>query len=109
MDRSCEPVANKPWQVAGVIYMSVSENDARDRRWVDRQRLPIAKPQFLQTLKKPAVDHHSSSARLEYKLRAGDSSGPAEELKSSHGSATVAEQNMTSNLMPGCQSDDLVS
>jgi hypothetical protein len=77
-DSSSESASDEPWKVAAVIQMRVREHDRIHCRWLDRQRLPVAQPQFLQSLKQPAVDEDSAIANLKQMLRSGHRASRAE-------------------------------
>ena len=73
------PVGDEPRQVAGVIEVRVRQNGRREVGRIDRQRLPIAQPQLLETLKQPAIDQDLVAAGLEQILGAGHRArGPQE-------------------------------
>ena len=58
---------------------------------VDRQRLPVALPQLLQTLKQPAVDEDPVASGVEQMLGAGDGAGGAKERQEMASSATLPQ------------------
>ena len=70
---------DQPRQVAAMVEVRVGEDDGVDRGGVDRQRLPVALAQLLETLKQPAVDEDAMAVHLEQVLRAGHGAGGAEE------------------------------
>ena len=55
-----------------------------NRRGMNRQRSPVAPPQFLQSLKLTAIDQQTRRIDLEQVLRSGDGAGRAEKRQSSH-------------------------
>ena len=70
-DAAVIPVGHEPRQVAGVIEMRVRQNGRREIRGIERQRLPVAQPQFLETLEQAAIDQDFLAAGLEQVLGAG--------------------------------------
>ena len=78
-DPAAKPGRNQPRQIPAVIEVRMGQDDGVDRGRVDRQRLPVAQPQFLQPLKQAAVDQHAPAIDLEEVLRAGHRTSGAEE------------------------------
>ena len=58
-------IGDEPRQVAGVIEVRVREHGGGQVGRIDRQRLPIAKPQLLEALKQSAVDQDLVATGLE--------------------------------------------
>ena len=77
-DAAAEALRHEPRQVAAVIEVRVREHDRVDRVGADRQRLPVALAQLLQSLKQPAVDEHAMAVGVEQMLRTGDGARGAE-------------------------------
>src|SRR5207245_4447448 len=70
-DASAKSLCDKARQVSAVIEVRVRQNDGFDARGGNRQVLPVAQAQFLETLKQPRVDHDARPIRLDEVLRAG--------------------------------------
>ncbi len=83
-DSAVKTVGDETWQQAGVIDVRVREDDRVDRRGMNRQRPPVAAPQFLQSLKLTAINEETTTIDLEQVLRAGNGTGGAEKRQSSH-------------------------
>ena len=71
-------------QITDVIEVRVSQHDRGDRLWRNGKRLPVAKTQFLESLKQSAVNEHSASAVLQQVLGAGYRPRGAEKGQSGH-------------------------
>ena len=57
------------------------QHDVVDRGDVDRHRLPVSEPEFLQALEQSAVDQDARAAGLDQVPGAGDRARRAEELQ----------------------------
>ena len=68
-------------QVAGVVEVGVGQHDQVQFGRIDRRRIPVAQPQFLQSLEQAAVDQQAETVVLDEELRAGDGPGGAVETK----------------------------
>ncbi len=77
--RPLEAIARQHRQPAGVIEVSVGQDNAVQRLRRDRQWLPVAQAQLLVALKQAAVDQNAALAGLDQELRTGDGSGRTEE------------------------------
>lgn len=66
------PFADEAWQVAGMIDVSVGEDDGADGCDWERERPPVHQPQFFQPLKEATIDQEALTARVQQELRAGD-------------------------------------
>ena len=62
-------------QIAGVIYVCVSDDYRIDRRGVEWWFLPIPIAQVVATLKQSAIDEHPGVLSFNQVLRSGNSSG----------------------------------
>ena len=86
IDRPVEALLDQPRDPAGVIEMSVREDDGIDlARW-NRQVLPVALTPFLLTLEQSAIDQHLHAylaalvAGVDQVFRSGNDSGRAKKL-----------------------------
>ena len=61
-DLAAEPAPKQPGQVPGVVEMSVREHHPFDRRWLDRQRVPVPEPQLLEPPIQAAVNQQPSTS-----------------------------------------------
>jgi hypothetical protein len=67
-----------------MVYVSVSENDCVDRSGVDRELIPVALTQLLESLEEAAVDEHLITVNLQQMSRSCDGFSRAEKLNCGH-------------------------
>jgi hypothetical protein len=61
-----------------VIEVRVRQHHSVNSRGVERERRPIAQPQFFEALKQAAIHEHATVAEIEEMLGAGHRAGRAE-------------------------------
>lgn len=83
-DASLEAVLDEPRQVPAMVDVPVRQHDPVDRRRIDRQPLPVAEPQRLESLVEPAVHQDPLPSSLDQMLRARDRAGCPEEVERCH-------------------------
>ena len=88
-----EPVRNESRKVPDVIQMCVRQDDRVDGIRRHGQVGPIAQTQFLQALKKPAIEKHCRAVVLEQVFRPGDRARCAEKREMCHAETTTISQN----------------
>jgi hypothetical protein len=74
VDRAVEAIPDKDGYVSRVIDMGMGEHDRVDRFRLDWQRVPVAKPQLLETLEQTTVNQNRSVRGLNEVFRPGNGS-----------------------------------
>ena len=77
-------LCDEPRKVAGMIEVRVGQNHGGEVGCRERQRLPVAESQLLQTLKQSAVDENPLSVDIDQVLGAGYRSGRPQECELCH-------------------------
>jgi hypothetical protein len=80
-DRPPIALAHYHRKVAAVIDVGVRHHDRVEAGRLEPERLPVPKPQLLESLEQPAVDQDSGAGRLDQELRTGYRAGAAEEAE----------------------------
>jgi len=83
-DAALESLGNQAREVSAVVEVRMGQDDGVDGSGGDGQGLPVAKPQFLQSLEEPAVHEDAVIARVDEVFGPCDRSGGPQESQGRH-------------------------
>ena len=71
VDRTLEAISHQAWDIAAMVDMGMGQQQRIELGGIERQGLPVALPEFLLALEKPAVDQKPLVPGFEKKLGSG--------------------------------------